>query len=77
MAGVTKFESVLEQALALSDEDRELLAIRIDMSLREVKDEGYDAAWAAEIKRRLEEFDRGEADEMDWEDFRKELVEGE
>ena len=54
MAAVTKFESVLEQALALSDEDRELLAIRIDMSLREVKDEGYDAAWAAEIKRRLE-----------------------
>jgi putative addiction module component (TIGR02574 family) len=75
MAGVTKFESVLEQALALSDEDRELLAIRIDMNLP--KDEGHDEAWAAEIKRRLEEFDRGEADEMDWEDFRKELVEGE
>ena len=74
---MTTFESVLEQALALSDEDRELLAIRIDMSLRETKDEGYDAAWRAEIKRRLEEFDRGEADEMDWEDFRKELVEGE
>jgi len=63
---VTKFESVLAQALELDDEDRELLAIRLGLSLEETEP-GYDEAWEAEIQRRLEALDRGEADEVEWE----------
>ena len=68
---MTKFESVLSQALELDEDERQLLAMRLEMSLGEVKDPGYDAAWSAEIKRRVEELERGEADEMDWDDAMK------
>lgn len=70
---MTKFESVLSQALELDADERQLLAMRLEMSLEEAGDPGYDAAWEAEIKRRVEEVERGEADEMEWEEFRKEL----
>ena len=69
---MTKFESVLTQALELDEADREWLAIRLNMSLENVP--AHDDAWAAELKRRIEEENRGEADLMDWEEFRKELM---
>ncbi len=68
---MTKFETVLSQALELDEEERQLLAIRLEASLGEAKDPGYDAAWEAEIKRRIEELDRGEADEVDWDEALK------
>ncbi len=68
---MTKFESVLSQALELDADERYLLAVRLEMSLEEARDPGYDAAWEAEIKRRVEEVERGEADEMEWEDAMK------
>lgn len=68
---MTKFEAVLEQALELDEEDRQLLAIRLEMSLNEARDPGYDTAWEAEIKRRVEEVERGEADEVEWDDAMK------
>lgn len=68
---MTKFESVLSQALELDADERYLLAVRLEMSLEEARDPGYDAAWEAEIKRRVEEVERGEADEMGWEDAMK------
>jgi putative addiction module component (TIGR02574 family) len=71
---VTKFESVLNQALELDEDEREMLALRLGMTLSDDKEPGYDEAWAAELKKRLAEIDRGEADLVDWEEFRKELV---
>ena len=71
---VTKFEAVLTQAMELDEDERQLLAIRLGMSIGDEKEPGYDEAWSAEIKRRLDEVDRGEADPMDWEEFRKELI---
>ncbi|MGE3074033.1 MAG: addiction module protein [Dehalococcoidia bacterium] len=68
---MTKFESVLNQAMELDEDEREMLAIRLGMSLREQKEPGYDEAWAAEIKKRLEEIDRGEAELVDWEEAEK------
>lgn len=68
---MTKFETVLSQALELDEEERQLLAIRLEASLGEAKDPGYDAAWEAEIKRRVEEVERGEADEVDWDEAMK------
>ena len=68
---MTTFETVLSQALELDEEERQLLAIRLEASLGEAKDPGYDAAWEAEIKRRVEEVERGEADEVDWDEAMK------
>ena len=68
---MTKFESVLSQALELDEEERQLLALRLEMSLGETQEPGYDVSWSAEIKRRVEELDRGEADEIDWDDAMK------
>jgi putative addiction module component (TIGR02574 family) len=70
---MTKFESVFAQAMELDPDERDLLIIRLTLESDEGKEPGYDEAWSAEIKRRLDEIDQGEADLMDWEDFRKEL----
>lgn len=64
---MTKFESVLSQALELDEEERQLLALRLEASLGEAKEPGYDVAWEAEIKRRVEEIERGEVELIDWE----------
>jgi hypothetical protein len=68
---VTKFETVLTQAMELDEDERQLLAIRLGMSIGDEKEPGYDEAWSAEIKRRLDEVDRGEADLVDWEEAEK------
>jgi hypothetical protein len=68
---VTKFETVLTQAMELDEDERQLLAIRLGMSIGDEKEPGYDEAWSAEIKRRLDEIDRGEADLVDWEEAEK------
>ncbi len=71
---MTKFESVLSQALELDEEERQLLAMRLYASLGEAKEPGYDAAWEAEIKRRVEEVERGEVEPVDWEEVRRGLM---
>jgi len=71
---VTKFESVLSQALELDEEERQLLALRLEASLGEAKEPGYDAAWEAEIKRRVEELERGEVELIEWEEVRRDLM---
>ena len=76
LMGVTKYESVLAQALELSEEERELLAIQVGLSLNESPAGGYETRWEAEIKRRIEAVDRGEEEEMDWEEVREELMGG-
>ena len=53
----TAAEALLAQALKLAPEDREMVAAELMGSLE--KDPGYDDAWAAEIKRRIDEADSG------------------
>ena len=53
----TAAEELLAQALKLAPEDREMVAAELMGSLE--KDPGYDDAWAAEIKRRIDEADSG------------------
>ena len=55
----------------LDEDEREMLAIRLGLSLSDQKEPGYDEAWAAELKKRIEEVDRGEADLVDWEEAEK------
>ncbi len=53
---------VLKQALALSAEERGVLIAQLIQSLDgEVPEEGVEEAWAAEIKRRVDEVRSGKA----------------
>ena len=70
----TNYESVLAQALELPEDERELLMINVGLSLKESPGDDYDAYWESEIKRRLEALEKGDEDEMDWDEFRKELA---
>ena len=51
------YESVLAEALTLSEMDRECLAIELAGSIP--KDAQYDELWRAEIERRLRDLDEG------------------
>lgn len=74
---MTKYESVLAQALELPEDERELLVANVRRSLAQTPKEGYDTFWDGEIKRRLEALVNGEDDEMDWDEFEEELMSGE
>jgi len=63
-------ESVLEQALRLSEEDRSELVERLLRSLEpddgeELMPEAWEAAWSAEIQRRLREVREGAVELVD------------
>ena len=58
---------VLAAALALSDEERERLALTLWDSLQDV---GVSQAWAKEIERRVRQIDNGEVELVSWEDAR-------
>ena len=68
---MTRFESVLEQALALDESEREMLVFKLGETLTDQPEPGYHEAWDAEIKARLEELDRGEIELVDWEEAEK------
>ena len=53
-------DAVLGAALALPPQDRAIVAERLLESLNEGNQAEIDAAWLAEVERRLEAFDRGE-----------------
>jgi putative addiction module component (TIGR02574 family) len=55
---------VFEAALALSDDDRAKLADKLVASLDGDIDADAEAAWAAEIERRLAKIDAGQASSL-------------
>ena len=73
-------DDILQQALQLPQHERAGLAHQLIVSLDSVdldepKEEGYDEAWAAEIQRRLESFDRGETTARPWQEVLAEMRE--
>jgi putative addiction module component (TIGR02574 family) len=54
-------EQIRYAALALAPADRAALAAELLESLDEPSDDGVEAAWEAEIDRRLDEVERGTA----------------
>ena len=54
-------QDLSRQARALPPEDRALLAEELLASLQDDAESGVDAAWDAEIKRRLEQVNNGTA----------------
>jgi putative addiction module component (TIGR02574 family) len=62
---------LLEKALSLSIEEQEALADSLISNLGGKVDEGLQAAWEAEIGKRVAELDSGEAKTTSWADVRK------
>jgi putative addiction module component (TIGR02574 family) len=72
MAQMTREVSrLLEKALTLSIEEQEALADSLISSLGGKVDEGLQAAWEAEIGKRVAELDSGKAKTTSWAEVRR------
>ncbi len=72
MAQMTREVSkLLEQALSLSVEEQEALADSLISNLGGKVDEGLQAAWEAEIGKRVAELDSGKACTTSWAEVRR------
>lgn len=67
-------QKLFEQALELDVDQREVLATQILLSLPE-PDPEVEAAWKAEIERRVRRIQSGEDETVSWEDVRERLKE--
>ncbi len=66
---------LIEKALMLSAHDRGVIIDRLVESLNEgPSEDGVEAAWAGEIKRRVEEIQSGEADMIPGEEIDRRLA---
>ncbi len=70
MTGPT--EKLYEDALALPEEDREALALRILATVPRSSSES-DAAWREEVIRRVEQIRRGEVETESWDQVQAQL----
>ena len=65
---------LLEEALKLSPEARAALAASLLESLEESVDEDVEAAWAAEIAKRIHELDSGAVAAVPWAKARRMIL---
>lgn len=68
------FTEVWKEAADLSEKDRADLAGLLIESLEGEPDPGVEAAWAAEIDRRVAELDAGTVKSIPWEQVRQRLL---
>ena len=59
-------KSLFEEALRLPEKERVDLAGRLILSLHPKADRDVEAAWAAEIDRRLDKWEEGKARSVPW-----------
>jgi putative addiction module component (TIGR02574 family) len=71
----TQSQQILRSALALPESDRAEIAASLIHSLDTETDEDVDAAWAAEIQRRIESMDNGEVKLVPWDEVMQEMTE--
>ena len=64
---------VFQQAVQLPERDRATLAGLLIETLDPVSEPDIEAAWSAEIERRLSEIDAGIVELISWDDVRSEL----
>lgn len=69
----TSTADVYKQALDLDEWDRATLAGLLIESLEEEPDRDLEAAWQAEVQRRIEELDSGDVETIPWEDVKARL----
>jgi len=68
------FKDVFRDATELSEHDRATLAGLLIESLEAEPDPDVEAAWAAEIERRVKEIDAGTVKTIPWEEVRQRLL---
>lgn len=68
------FTDVWKEAAELSVEDRATLAGLLIESLEGEPDSDIEAAWAAEIEKRVAELDAGAVESIPWEQVRQRLL---
>jgi putative addiction module component (TIGR02574 family) len=68
------FNEIFRDATELSEHDRATLAGLLIESLEGEPDPGVEAAWAAEIERRVAELDAGTVKTIPWEEVRQRLL---
>jgi len=66
-------QQLLDAALAMPESDRAHLAASLLRSLDPPDDPGADAAWSAEIGRRIRSIDDGSAELLPWNDVTTEM----
>ncbi len=66
-------EELYKKALDLDERERAALAARLIESLDAEVEEGVEAAWLAEVERRMEELDSGKVQTIPWEELRARL----
>jgi putative addiction module component (TIGR02574 family) len=66
-------DALIAQAEALPPEEFELLVLRLTDRLHQFATPEIEAAWNAEIERRVAADDRGETSYVPWEQVRQEL----
>jgi putative addiction module component (TIGR02574 family) len=67
-------DEILQEALALSAEDRAAVAGSLIASLDDAADEDAEAQWSAEIARRIAEADAGSVQPVPWSEVRQRLT---
>jgi putative addiction module component (TIGR02574 family) len=66
-------EELLKQVLDLSEGERATIVSRLVESLDSETDEGVEAAWSNEIRRRIEAVDSGEERLLGWDEVETRL----
>ena len=69
----TSVEELYKKSLDLNERERAALAARLIESLDTETEEGVEAAWLAEVERRMEELDSGKVQGIPWEEVRARL----
>ena len=70
----TSVEELYKKSLDLNEGERAALAARLIESLDTETEEGVEAAWLAEIERRMEDLDSGKVQSIPWEEVRARLL---
>lgn len=68
-------EELYQKALDLDEKERAALAARLIESLDTEVEGGVEAAWLAEVERRMEELDSGKVQGIPWDELRASLFE--
>jgi putative addiction module component (TIGR02574 family) len=66
-------QQLLQTALALPEAERAEIAASLIRSLDTEIDEDAEAAWAAEIERRIKSIDSGDVELIPWDDVMREM----
>lgn len=67
-------QDLLDRALKLPPEARAALAGSLISSLDDAPDEETEAAWEAEIRKRIAELDSGSVETIPWSEARKRIL---